>query len=70
MSTKGSAATLTQAAKELAIEWQETKAHWHDVKSMEFEQKYLEELPFRISRAIAVMGEIDTLLRKVRHDWE
>jgi len=70
MSTKGSASTLIQAAKELAVEWQETKAHWHDVKSIEFEQKYFEELPFRINRALAVMEEIDTLLRKVRKDCE
>ncbi|MEI7957873.1 MAG: hypothetical protein WCI40_02095 [Verrucomicrobiota bacterium] len=70
MSTKGSAASLNQAAKDLLLAWQETRAHWHDTKSAEFEQQYLEELPNRITRALGVMEEIDTLLRKVRNDCE
>ena len=55
MSTKGSAASLNQAAKDLLLAWQETRAHWHDTKSAEFEQQYLEELPNRITRALGVM---------------
>jgi len=70
MSTKASAAALAQAAKDLAVGWQETKAHWHDVKSIEFEQQYFEELPNRITRAMTVMAELDTLLGKVRNDCE
>lgn len=70
MSTKSSAASLHQASKDLAAEWHLAKAHWHDVKSIEFEQQYFEELPNRIMRALSVMEEIDTLLRKVRHDCE
>ena len=70
MSTSGSAAALNQAAKELLVSWQETKTHWHDIKSIEFEQQYLEDLPNRVLRAMEVMRDIDTLLRKVKHDCE
>ena len=70
MSTKSSAATLSAATKDLMVGWQETKAHWHDVKSIEFEQQYLEELPNRITRALSVMEELDKLLGKVRNDCE
>ena len=70
MSTDGSAATLNQATKDLLVSWQETKVHWHDVKSAEFEQQYIEEIPNRVMRALRVMKEIDTLLRKVRNDCE
>ena len=42
MSTTGSAANLAGAYKELALRWQETRAHWHDVKSVEFDRNYLE----------------------------
>ena len=70
MSTKGSAASLNQATKDLMAAWHETRAHWHDIKSVEFEQQYLEELPNRVMRALGVMEEIDTLLRKVRNDCE
>ncbi len=70
MSTKGSAATLNQATKDLLVAWQEAKTHWHDIKSAEFEQQYFEELPNRVMRALGVLEELDALLRKVRNDCE
>lgn len=70
MSPKGSAALLSQAAKDLAVQWQDTKAFWHDAQAIAFEQTYLEELPSRITRALSVMEEIDNLLRKVKSDCE
>ena len=70
MSTKGSAANLVQAVKELSIEWQMTKDYWRDVKSMEFEQNYIAPLPDYMVRALGVMEELDMILRKVRKDCE
>jgi uncharacterized protein YeaO (DUF488 family) len=70
MSIKGSAATLAQAAKDLSMEWQQTKNFWHDVKSQEFEKKYIDELPGQIARATAVMEDLHTLLGRVRSDCE
>ncbi|MEI8233704.1 MAG: hypothetical protein WCH57_03355 [Verrucomicrobiota bacterium] len=70
MSPKGSAALLTQAYKDLAVQWQETQAYWHDAQALAFEKNYMEELPSRITRTLSVMEEIDTLLRKVRSDCE
>ena len=70
MSTQGSSGNLSGALKELAVRWQETKAHWHDVKSQEFERNYLEKLPNDVGRAMGVIEEIGALLKKVRHDCE
>jgi len=70
MSAQGSSSNLVQAAKELANEWQQTRSSWHDVKSQEFEKRYLEELPGLVMRAGIMMEEIDGLLRKVRSDCE
>ena len=70
MSTQGSSGNLSGALKELAVRWQETKAHWHDVKSQEFERTYLEKLPNDVARAMSVIEEIGALLKKVRHDCE
>ncbi|MES2568726.1 MAG: hypothetical protein V4710_01575 [Verrucomicrobiota bacterium] len=70
MSTRVSSSSLAQAAKELSIEWQQTRASWRDIKSQEFEQKYLDALPPHLARTMAVIEEIDALLRKVRHDCE
>jgi len=70
MNVRGSASALALAVKELSLEWQRTKPYWRDVKSLEFEHKYLEDLPHLASRAIEVIGEIELLLKKVRSDCE
>lgn len=70
MSTRESGANLVQALKELSLRWQETKAHWHDVKSQQFEKNYLEDLPDHVQRTMSVMQEIDVLLKKIRNDCE
>lgn len=70
MNVRVSASNLTQAAKELSAEWQRTKESWHDVKSREFEETYLAELPLAMQRAVTVIEEIDALLRKVKAECE
>jgi len=70
MSAKESGTNLVQALKELSLKWQETKAHWHDMKSQQFEREYLEDLPDHVQRTMSVMQEIDVLLKKVRSDCE
>jgi hypothetical protein len=70
MSTKGSASNLVQSLKDLSVEWRSTKDHWRDIKSMEFEKKYIEPLPDHVARSLSVMEELDAILRKVRRDCE
>ena len=70
MSTQGSAGSLTQAARILTIEWERTKESWRDAKSIEFEQRYLVDLPVQIAGAVNAMEELDMLLKKVRNDCE
>lgn len=70
MSTKGSGANLAQAVKDLNNAWQQTKSSWNDVKSQEFERKYIEVLPGHVTQALAVMEELDLLLKKIRRDCE
>ena len=70
MNARVSASNLVQAMKDLSLEWEQTKSYWRDVKSLEFERTYLEQLPREIGRATAVIEEIDALLRKVRSDCE
>ena len=70
MSTKGSGSNLAQAVKDLSNAWDQTKSFWHDAKSLEFEQKYIEVLPGHVTHAMSVIEEIDLLLKKVRRDCE
>lgn len=70
MSISGVENSLHQAMKNLLIEWQQTRMDWRDIKSQEFEEKYLEALPHHIARATLVATEINALLRKARSDCE
>jgi hypothetical protein len=70
VNVRASASNLTRAAKDLALEWQQTQNYWRDAKSLEFEKTYLADLPHHIARATAIMNEIDEILRKVRTDCE
>lgn len=70
MSTNISASNLIQAVTDLNIEWQQTKAHWRDAKSEEFEQRYLEKLSEHVAKSKPIIDEIEKLLRKVRQDCE
>lgn len=70
MSTKASAAALVQAAKDLSVAWQETREQWRDTQALHFGQDYLDDLPNRMNRALAVMNELDTLFAKIHNDCE
>ncbi len=61
---------LTQAMKELSLEWDRTRSYWSDAKSREFGEKFLDELPVHIDRTVAAMEDIETMLRKIRADCE
>ncbi|HUR46117.1 MAG TPA: hypothetical protein VMZ27_09610 [Candidatus Saccharimonadales bacterium] len=66
----GNAAKLSALSKGLVVKWDETKNHWRDEKSEEFERQYIEELLNGVDKAVMVMEQLDKLLAKVRHDCE
>ena len=70
MSMKGCSSTLAQSAKNLAVEWQDAKAHWRDTKALEFEREHMNELPSLVAKSREAMEELDRFLRKVRNDCE
>jgi hypothetical protein len=70
MSVRVGSANLSAAGKDLAVEWNRAKNQWRDIKAVEFEAKYLESLPQMIAQAAPIMEELDTIIRKVRHDCE
>jgi hypothetical protein len=70
MSAVGSKGRLLGASKELSLKWEDTKNHWRDEKSREFERKYLQELFAGMEKAITVIEKLDELLKKVRSDCE
>lgn len=70
MSLKASKAKLARASKDLATQWEQTRASWRDQKAREFEAKYISPLPDSISSAVAIIDELDAVLTKIRNSCE
>jgi hypothetical protein len=70
MNLSGSRGRLTGLTRDILLSWEETKSHWHDAKSEEFEKRFMIELAAHSSRAVSVMEELDKVLHKVRSDCE
>jgi hypothetical protein len=70
MSVRSSTSNLAEAYKQLVNEWHQAQDSWNDVKSREFEQRYLSELPQQIARAMNTLEELDGILRKIKHECE
>jgi hypothetical protein len=67
---RAASARLDMLTRNLWSQWQETKEHWRDAKSLEFERKYLEELRPGVDNAVAVIAQLDKLLAKIKKDCE
>lgn len=70
MSVTSGQGNLRQASKDLRVRWTDTKAAWHDQNSRRFEEKYLVPLLGRLRTVELAMGQMATVLRKVRGDCE
>jgi uncharacterized protein YeaO (DUF488 family) len=70
MNLSGNKNRLVAITKELSKRWEETKNHWRDAKSQEFERRYMSELFANVDKTINVMDKLNELLTKVRKDCE
>jgi hypothetical protein len=70
MTPSGIKTRLTSLTKGLATRWDETKNYWKDVKSQEFEQRYMTELFANVEKTVTVLEKLDEILAKVRKDCE
>ncbi len=61
-------ASLAAALQNLNVAWQEVQGHWRDAKRLEFEERYLKELPSRTTQAASVIAEIEKVLKNARND--
>ena len=70
MSMSGSKSRLAGLTRELSLRWTETRHHWRDAKSEEFERRFMMELSALVNRSVVVMEQLDELLVKIRSDCE
>jgi hypothetical protein len=70
MNLSGSKSRLTGLTRELSLRWADTKTHWRDARSGEFENRYMLELIANVDRAVIIVDKLEALLKKVREDCE
>jgi hypothetical protein len=70
MNLSGNKGRLIGLTRELSLQWAETKNHWHDAKSEEFDRRFMTELSAQVNRALLVMEQMEELLKKIRSDCE
>ncbi len=70
MSLSGNKGRLVGLTRDISLEWAETKNYWRDVKSEEFDRRFMAELSVHVGRAVLVLEQMDELLKKVRSDCE
>ena len=70
MGVHESRGNLNKAMKELMNRWAETRQGWDDVRAVEFEKKYLEQLESDMRVAGSAMDQMAILLQQVRRDCE
>ena len=70
MSVKSTRGTINKAVRDLNVSWQQCKNYWTDVKSKEFEEKYITPLPDAVTATSSIIDEIDKILTKIKRDCE
>jgi hypothetical protein len=70
MNLSGNKSRLVGLTREITLRWTETKAHWHDAKSEEFDRRFMVELYATVNRTVLIVEKLDEVLKKVRSDCE
>jgi hypothetical protein len=70
MNLSGAKSRLVGVTKELNVRWDETKEHWRDSKSAEFEKRFLTDLFTGVDKSVTVIEKLDVLLARVQKDCE
>ena len=70
MSLHANKSRLTALTKNLSLRWMETKEHWHDAKSEEFDRRFMQELLPSVNKAATAIEKLEELLKKIRKECE
>jgi len=70
MNLSGNKGRLTGLTREISLRWADTKNHWRDARSAEFEQRFMQELLPRVNKAATAIEKLDELFKRIRKDCE
>lgn len=70
MSLNANKSRVTALTKNLSLRWADTRTHWRDVKSDEFNQRFMQELFPQVNKAVNAIEKLEELLNKARKECE
>ena len=70
MSLSAAKARLDALTRDLVARWKLTRESWSDARSLDFEQKYMDELVSGVNKATVQIQELEKLLLRIRNDCE
>ena len=65
-----SSSNLETSTRDLLLAWERAQEQWRDGKSREFGHTYIQPIPDLVVQARDVMGQLESLLKKIKHDCE
>ncbi|MBM3847389.1 MAG: hypothetical protein FJ405_14050 [Verrucomicrobia bacterium] len=70
MSLAGNRARIDALTRGILREWQNSREHWRDTRSDEFNARYMEELASAAAAASSALDQLETLVQQIKHDCE
>lgn len=61
---------LETSTRDLLIAWDRANEQWRDAKSQQFLHTFIEPVPDLVLQAREAMGQLEAILRKIKHDCE
>lgn len=70
MSLNANKGRMQGLTKEISLRWADTKNHWRDARSAEFERRFMQELTPRVNQATAAIDKLEELFKRIRKECE
>jgi hypothetical protein len=70
MNLSGNKSRLVGLTRDILLRWAETREHWRDARSQEFDRRFMAELDASVNRTVLILDKLDEVLKKVRSDCE
>lgn len=70
MNLAGNKSRMVGLTKEISFRWANTRNHWRDAKSAEFDQRFMQELLPRVNQAATAVEKLEELFKRIRKDCE
>ncbi len=70
MNLNGNKSRMQGLTKDISLQWTNTKNHWRDSRSADFDRSYMQELLPRVNQAAGAIEKLEELFKRIRKDCE